>query len=127
VGAIATWALIKFGMISVAYAGTTAPAVNWLADNTLRAWHIVRPEHVWERVASLPAPNTFANALTNYRAILPVIEEIVATPAPRTVTLANGAQKLIYVGAHAGQQITVRIFVSPTGQRLIEDAWVVSR
>ena len=126
VGAIATWALIKFGWISVGYIGTSSvPAVNWLANNAQRAWHIIRPQHLWDKIVNLPLSNTFANATTNYQAILPHLERIVSRSPTTTQTLANGATIQIWNVIYQGQNVVVKIWLSPTGQRIISDAWVV--
>ena len=129
VGYIAGWALIYFGLISVASvgAGGAAEEINWLEDNANRAWHIVRPDHIWEQIVNFVQPNTPGNAVQNYQSsVLPILQRIVNNPVTTSIDPAYRGVgiKTLYEGLEAGRTVVVRVWESPTGQKLIEDAWV---
>jgi len=103
-----------------------AGRINWLCDSATRAWHMLRPDHLWNRViSSLPSVNQ-SNALQVYNNyLLPNLQRLVNDPktTKEVITLTNGATKIIYTGIINGQTVIVRIWLSPNGQQIVEDAF----
>ena len=121
------WSFHSLGLLPTAIitSPTVQGAVNWLIYNGNKMWKVVRPEHHWAKIANLPLPNIKNNVITNYRAILPHLQNIITSSGPtRIEPLANGGRLLIWEVTYLGQQVVVKIFENAQGIRTISNAWV---
>jgi hypothetical protein len=117
--AISAWIKLYIRAVAAAKALSMTPAIN----NVNRAWHIVRPSHLWCRLTTF-GTNTVPNAAANFTKVQGFITQAwntgkIAASHPQT-------GQVIKEAVIKGEKVIVqgRVFLDNTATVEIIDAWV---
>jgi hypothetical protein len=127
-GALGTEAAVTAGTAATtAGAAASSPAgqrtILWLEEQLPRVEHIMAPKHAWDRLINLSG-----NALQDYRAIQPYIQQAINVGTMNQIGVNKQGQAIVeLVATINGQQILVQAVQIAANVFKIGDAWVITR
>jgi len=135
-GAGAQWVAGALGAEAAVTAGTAAttagaaassPAgqrtILWLEEQLPKVEHIMAQKHAWDRLINLSG-----NALQDYRAIQPYIQQAINVGTMNQIGVNKQGQAIVeFVATINGQQILVQAVQIAANVFKIGDAWVITR
>lgn len=113
--------------VTTAGAAASSPAgqrtILWLEEQLPKVEHIMAQKHAWDRLINLSG-----NALQDYRAIQPYIQQAINVGTMnQTGVNAKGQAIVEFVATINGQQILVQAVQIAENVFKIDDAWVITR
>jgi len=133
-GAGAQWAVGAWGTRVAMTAGAATSATGmalrspagartilWLEEEFTRVEHIMAPKHAWDRLINLSG-----NALQDYRAIQPFLQQIIESGSkPEVIGMTRQGQRILqFVGKIKGETVVVRVIELSENLYQISNAFV---
>jgi hypothetical protein len=98
-----------------------ARTILWLEEEFTRVKHIMAPKHAWDRLINLSG-----NALQDYRAIQPFLQQVIESGSkPEVIGMTRQGQRILqFVGKIKGETVVVRVIELSENLYKISNAFV---